>query len=109
MTRRNITTGKNAEAVNFNLIFQWHFAGGRGWTAFLDGGAGIMYSNHSVPDDGSHFNFTPQAGFGFTFDISDQMRFLAGARWQHISNANTSNNNPGRDSILSYVGVSVPF
>ncbi len=58
---------------------------------------------------GSHFEFTPQGGFGFTYAIKPQMRLVSGVRWHHISNARTNDSNPRRDSILVYVGVSMPF
>jgi hypothetical protein len=34
---------------------------------------------------------------------------MAGARWYHISNANTGESNPGRNSLQIYGGVSFPF
>jgi len=100
---------ENTEAANLNLLFRWHFIRERQWTMFLDGGAGLLLSVNDVPANGSSFNFTPQAGLGFTLDLGADVRFIAGARWHHISNANLYDTNPGRDSIMGYAGVSFPF
>lgn len=101
--------GPNARAVNVNLLFRWHLVMEERWSFYLDGGAGLLFASEEVPDAGSEFNFTPQAGLGATFDIGGDVRLMAGARWHHISNANTDSNNPGRDNILAYAGVSIPF
>ena len=52
---------------------------------------------------------TPQAGFGFTFEVADDTRLLVGGRWHHISNATLFDSNPGRDSLLLYLGLSLPL
>jgi len=63
-----------------------------------------------VPDDGSKFNFTPQIGFGMSFDIGNGgERLLTGVRWHHISNANTFEENPALDFLLIYAALSCPF
>jgi hypothetical protein len=62
-----------------------------------------------VPFDGSQFNFTPQAGLGATMDIGQNRRWLIGVRWFHISNASLYANNPGRNNIMVYTGLSLPF
>ncbi len=61
------------------------------------------------PFGGTTFNFTPQAGFGASWEIAANTRLLTGVRWYHISNARTSDNNPGLDSILFYIGATFPF
>jgi hypothetical protein len=34
---------------------------------------------------------------------------MIGAKWYHISNANTHSSNPGRDSGMVWTGISFPF
>jgi lipid A 3-O-deacylase len=41
--------------------------------------------------------------------VGNDVRLLVGARWHHISNANLYRDNPGRDSLMGYVGLSFPF
>ena len=108
--------GDDAFAINFNLLGRWHFLVRDKWTLYGEVGAGLLGATETVPgpslDDprgGSHFEFTPQGGFGVTYEIKPQMRLVSGVRWHHISNARTNNSNPRRDSVLVYVGVSMPF
>jgi len=100
---------ENAKGLNFTLQLRWHFIAKESWSMFLEGGAGLLRTSENVPSDGSRFNFTPQAGVGFSFDIGNNNRWLIGVKWHHISNANTYSNNPGRDSIMIWTGISFPF
>jgi hypothetical protein len=102
-------TGPTAAGVNFNLLFRWHFLRKETWTIFLDGGAGFLFTSENVPKIGTNYNFTPQFGVGVSFDAGDTARILVGIRWQHISNANLSTPNPGRDSLEFWAGASFPF
>jgi len=101
--------GTDGEGLNFNLLFRWHFIQKPRYTIYIDGGAGMLLATHDVPENGSEFNFTPQAGFGLTYDIGDEKRLIFGIKWHHISNADLYEDNPGRDSIMGYAGISFPF
>jgi hypothetical protein len=101
--------GQNAFGGSIDILFQWHFINGDGWSVYGDFGCGLLGTNHNVPDDGSQFNFTPQAGVGVTFDVGQNRRWIIGVRWHHISNASLYQNNPGRDSVMVYTGLSLPF
>ena len=101
--------GDSEIGANFNLLLRWHFLPRDSWSLYIDGGAGMLLTTDDVPDDGSSFNFTPQAGLGASFDIGNNNRLMVGARWHHISNANLYDENPGRDSIVGYLAVSMPF
>jgi len=101
--------GPSAWGFNFNLIARWHVIAQENWSFFIDGGAGLLWTTHNVPHDGSSFNFTPQAGLGFTIGVGGDARVITGVRWLHISNANLYSTNPGRDSIEVYAGITLPF
>lgn len=101
--------GPNAWAGNFNLLVRWHFLPKETWSLYIDGGAGLLSASNPIPPNGTRFNFTPQAGGGVSFETVPDIRIMLGIRWHHISNANTSGNNPGRDNVIGYVGVSLPF
>jgi lipid A 3-O-deacylase len=101
--------GKNTRGFNATLQLRWHCITEDHWSFFLECGAGLLQTSNKVPSEGSSFNFTPQAGLGFTFDIGDQARWMIGAKWYHISNANTHSSNPGLDSIMVWTGISFPF
>jgi len=101
--------GENAIGGSLDLMFQWHILKGGSWSVYGDFGCGMLGTNHNVPSGGSQFNFTPQAGFGVTFDVGADRRWIIGVRWHHISNASLYQDNPGRDSVLVYTGMSLPF
>ncbi len=102
-------TGEDAMGGSLDLLFRWHLVRRDHWSFFTDFGCGMLGSNHDVPIDGSRFNFTPQAGFGFTFDVGEGRRAIIGARWHHISNASLFRTNPGRDNVVVWGGLSLPF
>ena len=101
--------GLDAGGGGASLMFRWHFLAREDWSIYGDLGCGLLFTNEPVPSDGGRVNFTPRAGLGGTLDIGGSARLMAGARWYHISNANTGQDNPGRDSLQVYGGVSFPF
>lgn len=100
--------GNNAVGLNLALLGRWHIIRQPNWSFFIGGGAGIMGTTSDVPEKGASFNFTPQAGFGGTFALKNQRRLLVGLNWHHISHADLFNANPGRDSIMGYIGIDLP-
>jgi hypothetical protein len=101
-------TGSDAVGINLGLIGRWHFIRRRNWSLFVDGGVGILGTTNNVPPSGTNFNFTPQVGGGATIRLAQQRRLLLGLRWHHISNADLSENNPGQNAVLGYVGLELP-
>lgn len=104
--------GDDAIALNLNPKLRWHFMNEESFTLFAEAGVGLLIATEEVPERGSEFNFTPQAGIGATFPISSGPdRLIVGVNWRHISNANAfgSERNPGRDDVFAYVGVTFPF
>lgn len=104
-----IQPGDDAVGLNLGLLFRWHFVREEDWSLYVDGGAGFLVTSEDVPaEGGSQFNFTPQVGGGATFRMRNQEQLMVGLRWHHISNAELYPPNPGRDSILLYVGYLWP-
>ena len=108
--------GADGLGVSALLDFRWHFTGdespARRWTMFAELGVGIVAVDDDVPQSGGDFNFLPRAGVGFTHALGDSRnRLLTGVRWQHLSNARLEggDNNPGRDGVMFYAGVMIPF
>jgi len=101
--------GPDAFGANFNLLVRWHIIAQPTWSFYLDGGAGLMATSEDVPEGTQRFNFTPQAGFGFTFEVAENTRLFVGMRLHHLSNANLNAENEGLDSVMAYAGVSFPF
>ncbi|MEN9519168.1 MAG: hypothetical protein RLZZ381_1756 [Cyanobacteriota bacterium] len=98
----------DALGLNLALLMRWHFLRKPNWSLFIDGGAGVMGTTSDVPSKGASFNFTPQAGAGINIKLKEQRQLMLGLRWHHISHADLFGANPGRDSIMGYVGVQFP-
>jgi hypothetical protein len=117
LLRYIVQEGGDALALNPHIAFRWHFWKGSSilantaepsntWTAFLEVGIGIMASTDDVPPPATSINFTPRAGAGLTYALSDTTRLLASLRWSHVSNADLFGNddNVGSDGVMLTVG-----
>jgi hypothetical protein len=84
--------------------FQWNFRPRHALQPFLVAHGGYIYSTHPIPlSTAGSFNFAFDAGAGFELYQSKGRSIRAGARFHHISNADTSNFNPGIDNVLLQV------
>jgi hypothetical protein len=108
--------GKDATGFNTSFLMRYHWYNDGTWTLYVDGGIGLLFStdpvNRSGADEGSSFNFTPRFGGGFTRALGDDgARLDVGLRWHHVSNARIggNNDNPGRDGLMLYAGIILPF
>lgn len=103
--------GDDGHIIGAELLLRWHFWREADWSVYVDGGIGFTWSEHPFPAAGTHQNYNPQLGFGFTYDLCDNARLMAGARWHHISNANREggDENPGFDGAMVYAGLMIPF
>jgi hypothetical protein len=101
--------GLDAGGGGASLMLRWHFLARAEWSLYGDIGCGMLFTNEPVPNDGGRVNFTPRAGLGGTVALGSSARLMGGLRWYHISNANAGQDNPGRDSLQAYGGVSFPF
>jgi len=104
-------TGGDTAGGALDLVLRWHFIRGDGWSIFADMGGGIMHAADSFPSEGTNFSFRAQAGLGGTIRITDDLYFIGGARWFHISNARIEGveRNPSFDSVQYYAGILIPF
>ncbi|MBI4524099.1 MAG: acyloxyacyl hydrolase [Deltaproteobacteria bacterium] len=98
-------------AVGLDLLPRWHYMRAADWSLYLDGGAGIIYSNNRLGESGTHFNFTLQGGLGVTYHLTGNLIPITGLRWFHISNARIQgkDRNVGFDSPMFYLGLMKPF
>ena len=81
---------------------QFHYYRSGRFAAFVEGAFGVLTSKGRVPDEGTEFNFTEQAGLGIQFELWQGTYFRLAGRYVHISNASIpagSKRNPGVDSI----------
>jgi hypothetical protein len=74
---------------------------------FLTSGGGFLYFNHRM-FGATQFNFTAQLGGGVQLFTSSRRTALdIGYKYHHISNANLGNQNPGLDSHMLFIGISL--
>jgi len=104
----------DSAGIGFNLLARWHLLknGDETLALYIEGGAGLAQFNHRTPGpEGTHFNFTPQAGVGVKWKCADRIGIIAGVRYLHISNANIDggDRNPGIDAIGGYGGITIDF
>lgn len=81
---------------------------GQSWIQpFVAASIGFLYFEDDIPvPDSSRFNFTPEFGLGLQFFLTPKQALTLGYKLHHMSNADTSRNNPGMDSHVIYVGFS---
>ena len=74
---------------------------------FLTSGGGFLYFNHRM-FGATQFNFTAQLAGGVQlFTSSRRTAIDIGYKYHHISNANLGNQNPGLDSHILFIGLSL--
>jgi lipid A 3-O-deacylase PagL len=90
------------------LHMRWNFLpmGSRPLRLFAEASGGIFLTNKAVPLRSTRFNFIDQAGFGLRIGRHPTRMWLAGYRFQHISNAGRVKPNPGVNLNFVYAGVS---
>jgi opacity protein-like surface antigen len=94
---RQWTVGEGLSPVGF----QWNFMPRRKLQPFFIAHGGYMYSTHPIPmPDAGSFNFTFDFGAGIEVFRSKTRSVRAEYRIHHISDAYTSNANPGIDNGL---------
>jgi hypothetical protein len=75
---------------------------------FLTSGGGFLYFNHRMFGTTQQFNFTAQLAGGVQlFNSSHRTAIDLGYKYHHISNANLANQNPGLDSHMLFIGLSL--
>lgn len=93
--------GGSPVGAQVNFVHYHHFE------PFLTAGGGFLYFNHPVLE-ATQFNFTAQFGGGVQlFTSSRRTAIDLGYKYHHISNANLGNQNPGMDSEMFFIGVSL--
>jgi len=87
-------------------ITQWHKPVDMALYAEILGG--IMLARHSVPEAGSSFNFTQDTGIGVEVKLTDDISWVTGYRFKHLSNGDLFNDdNPSQNDHQVYTGFSI--
>ena len=90
------------------LFVRWNFPamGDGAARVFGEVSGSLLFTTAPVPVRTTTFNFMDQAGFGVRFEENRGRAWVAGYRFQHISNAGRVKPNPGANFNLVYLGVS---
>jgi hypothetical protein len=92
------------------LGFTMDFARGRKVHPFAEVNVGIIASTEPIPErqpDATGLNFLIELGGGVRWKTGRRSALSAGYRFLHISNAFTTDFNPGVDNNVFYVGYSL--
>lgn len=91
------------------VLLRWHFLREERFTLFGEIGCGAVWFTDRVPPGGSDFNFSPRASIGASIALGGSARLDARVGWFHLSNAQTSEGNPGLDALAVGLGLVFPF
>lgn len=101
--RRKRTYGSGVSPVGF----QADFLPSRRVQPFLSGDGGFIYFlDRVLSPQGSQFMYTIDFGCGINIFRKPRQAVSIGYRYQHLSNANISEHNPGTDANTFYVSIS---
>ncbi|MDQ5986574.1 MAG: hypothetical protein CSYNP_02304 [Syntrophus sp. SKADARSKE-3] len=84
---------------------RYHFITGARWVPFIDVGAGISWTDISVPDLGGSFQFNLQAGAGLNWFVKDDLAVSIECRYLHLSSSAISMPNNGVNTLGGLVGL----
>ncbi len=87
------------------LMFRWNVRERGRLTPFLEIATGFVATNRDLPEGTTRMNFASHAGAGTRLRVAGRWSAVAGYRFQHISNANIAERNPGLNSNIGYLGV----
>ena len=98
-------------------LLRWNFVGTRRISPWLQGGGGMIWTDHKFPAfggppynpikdgrnaDTSVWNFTPQFGVGAHYFLSPRRSIDFGANAVHISSASIGDKNPGVNASVQF-------
>jgi opacity protein-like surface antigen len=97
---------KDRYAVGLTPLLAYNFKEVGKIVPFLEGGAGILYTDLDPERFGSEFNFTPQVGGGIRYELGPGRFLKLSYRYHHISNAGLDADNRAIDSNFFLIGLS---
>jgi hypothetical protein len=98
---------KNGIAGGITPLFRYNFLAGDHLIPFVQVGAGILALDFDLRRQADGINFTPQAGLGFHYFLSERTALTGEWRYHHISNAGIHQANSGINSSVVLFGVTV--
>ncbi|MES2223183.1 MAG: acyloxyacyl hydrolase [Acidobacteriota bacterium] len=104
---RQVTTGGTYNGLSMTpAILRWNLVRWKRVMPWLQGGGGLIWTNHKFPPNGSKgtsvWNFEPQIGVGVHYFVKPNHAITFGANAVHISNASLGDSNPGVNATVQF-------
>ncbi|MFN2267122.1 MAG: acyloxyacyl hydrolase [Desulfonatronovibrio sp.] len=71
---------------------------------YIEGGAGLIFTEYKVKGQGSRLNFNPQVGLGMEITPASGFSLWMSMRLHHLSNAGINKDNRGVNSMVFQMG-----
>ena len=103
----SVTTGGTYTGLSMTpAILRWNLVRWRRVMPWIQGGGGLIWTNHKFPPNGSRgtsvWNFEPQIGVGVHYFVKADRAITFGANAVHISNASLGDANPGVNATVQF-------
>ena len=103
----SVTTGGTYTGLSMTpAILRWNLVRWKRVMPWVQGGGGLIWTNHKFPPNGSHgtsvWNFEPQFGVGMHYFLKPNRAITFGANAVHISNASLGDANPGVNATVQF-------
>ncbi len=96
--------------IGGSLGLKWHFLRGRHWSAFINGTAGLLFTDGKFPSGGTSWNFMGRTDLGFTYRLQNQWHLIASISRLHVSNGKgLVRENPSFNGEGGYIGLVYRF
>lgn len=93
-------------AAGGGTSLRYNFTAGSRVVPFVEANLGMLHLDFDLLGQSDGFNFNVGFGTGLHWFAWDRVALTPGVRWQHISNAGTSEPNRGINDVLFLLGVS---
>ena len=95
--------------VGSNFLIKYVFPLSEKIQPYFKGGLGVLYMSQKTEEQGTQYNFLPQAGVGVHFFIDENTALSCEYRYRHLSNNSFDDRNGGIDANMALVGISFFF
>jgi opacity protein-like surface antigen len=93
-------------AIGVTPLFVYNFNNYKKVIPYVEIGFGIVATDLDPEGFGSDFGFTPQAGIGIRYAVSDRHMIKLAYRYHHISNGGLKDDNQSIDTNFFFIGYS---
>jgi hypothetical protein len=101
---------QNTYSAGVNLLARYNFLlSSKKWRPYIQGGFGILYTNLSLPEFGTSFNFASNAASGMQYFFNQENSINLELRYFHFSNAGLDPDNRGLNMLNIFIGFSHIF